>query len=127
MRTVRAARRCGRPWTGARQGAGTEGVISSAWPQARVERAARIVTLVATVWYALALTWGLFARMGGGHDAQIATRAIVSENMRHWHILAPVKDYLLEGPERADYYVHHPWGSFWTYALFSVVLGRGTW
>lgn len=95
--------------------------------QGGVERAARTVAILATVWYALALTWGLFARIGGGHDAQIATRAIVSENMRYWHILAPVKDYLLIPPKPSDYYVHHPWGSFWTYALFSLVLGRGTW
>jgi hypothetical protein len=119
--------RFGRPWTGARRDAGTERVASTASPQARVERAARIVTVVASVWYALAVTWGLFARIGGGHDAQIATRAIVSENMRHWHILAPVKDYFLARPGPADFYVHHPWGSFWTYALFSLVLGRGTW
>jgi 4-amino-4-deoxy-L-arabinose transferase-like glycosyltransferase len=102
-------------------------VTSSASSQASIERAARIVTIVASVWYALAVTWGLFARMGGGHDAQIATRAIVSENIRHWHIIDPVKDYFLTKPTPSDFYVHHPWGTFWTYALFSLVLGRGTW
>lgn len=102
-------------------------MTSSASSKGRVELAAWIVTVVASIWYALAVTWGLFARMGGGHDAQIATRAIVSENMRHWHIVDPVKDYFLSRPGPPDFYVHHPWGSFWTYALFSLVLGRGTW
>ncbi len=93
----------------------------------RIERAAQIVAIVATVWFALAVTWGLFARIGGGHDAQIATRAIIAENMREWHILAPVKDYTLERPGPEMYYVHHPWGMFWVIAAFAEVLGRGTW
>ena len=94
---------------------------------ARIERAARIVAGAATLWFAIAVTWGLFARIGGGHDAQIATRAIIAENMRQWHILAPVKDYTLERPGPDVFYVHHPWGMFWLIAAFAEVLGRGTW
>lgn len=94
---------------------------------AHVERAARVVAAAATVWFAVVVTWGLFARIGGGHDAQIATRAIVAENMRQWHILAPVKDYTLGPPGPELYYVHHPWGMFWAIAAFAEVLGRGTW
>jgi len=93
----------------------------------RVERAARIVVVAATVWFALAVCWGLFARIGGGHDAQIATRAIVAENMRVWHIFAPVKDYTLERPTPDQFYVHHPWGMFWAIAAIAEVLGRGAW
>lgn len=94
---------------------------------ARVERAARIVTITATVWFALAVCWGLFARVGGGHEAQIATRAIVAENMRVWHMFAPVKDYTLERPTPDLIYVHHPWGMFWAVAAIAEVLGRGAW
>jgi len=93
----------------------------------RIERAAQIVTIVATVWFALAVGWGLFERVGGGHEVQLATRAIVAENMRHWHILAPVRDYWLTRPAPVGYYVHHPWGAFWMIAAFAEVLGRGTW
>lgn len=102
-------------------------MTASATGQARIERTARAVTVVASIWYALAVTWGLFARIGGGHDAQIATRAIVAENIRHWHLIDVVKDYFLTRPTPPDFYVHHPWGTFWTYTLFSLVLGRGTW
>jgi 4-amino-4-deoxy-L-arabinose transferase-like glycosyltransferase len=93
----------------------------------RAERAAQIVAAASTVWFVLAVAWGLFARIGGGHDAQIATRAIVAENMHVWHIFAPVKDYTYERPGPDLYYVHHPWGMFWVIAGFSQVLGRGTW
>jgi hypothetical protein len=94
---------------------------------ARAERAAKSVVAAATAWFALAVCWGLFMRVGGGHEAQIATRAIVAENMRVWHILAPVKDYTLERPTPDLYYVHHPWGMFWAVAAIAEVLGRGAW
>lgn len=94
---------------------------------ARVERVARIVATAATVWFALAVCWGLFARVGGGHDASTATRAIIAENMRVWHIFAPVKDYTLERPTPDLFYVHHPWGMFWAIAAIAEVLGRGAW
>jgi hypothetical protein len=94
---------------------------------AQVERAARWIVILASIGYALAISWGLFARIGGGHDAQIATRAIVAENVLAWHILAPVKDYVLTRPTPDMYYVHHPWGMFWMIDAFCAVLGRGTW
>jgi 4-amino-4-deoxy-L-arabinose transferase-like glycosyltransferase len=92
-----------------------------------VERVSQGVAAAATLWFAVAVTWGLFARIGGGHDAQIATRAIVAENMRVWHILAPVKDYFLRPPGPDSYYVHHPWGTFWLWSAAAEVFGRATW
>lgn len=94
---------------------------------ARVERLARAVVAVATVWLVLAVSWGLFARVAGGHEAQIATRAIVAENMREWGTLAVIKDYTFNAPGYELYYAHHPWGTFWTISAFAELLGRGTW
>lgn len=94
---------------------------------AQIERTARWIVAAASIWYALAISWGLFAHIGGGHEAQIATRAITAENTLTWHILAPIKDYFDTRPTPDTYYVHHPWGMFWFIDAFSAVLGRGVW
>jgi hypothetical protein len=84
----------------------------------------RLVALVATVWYAVALSWGLFARIGPGHWAVVASRGIIAENMAAWHILGPVREYTLAPPAPSQYYVHHPWGTFWLIGLAARLLGR---
>lgn len=90
----------------------------------RIERAARAIVALATVWYVIALGWGLFAPVGAGHDALVAARAIIADNMLTWGIPGPVREYTLVRPEVNLYYAHHPWGTFWLIAAFTEVLGR---
>ena len=93
----------------------------------RVARVTKAVVVLATVWFGLATSWGLFARVGAGHDAVVAARSIIAENMRTWNIWGPVRQYTLLPPSPQLYYVHHPWGTFWIIAAFAKVLGRGVW
>jgi hypothetical protein len=93
-------------------------------PSGRVERVARIVVLVSTVWLALAVTWGILGPIGGGHWAIVASRGIMGDNMVTWGLWGPVRDYTLERPTPQLYYVHHPWGTYWVIGLLTKVFGR---
>jgi len=90
----------------------------------RVERIARIVAAIATVWFALAAGWEIAAPFGSGHVALTSARGIVAENMWTWRIIAPVREYALDPPTSSMYYAHHPWGSFWTTSALFFVFGR---
>jgi 4-amino-4-deoxy-L-arabinose transferase-like glycosyltransferase len=92
--------------------------------QRHVERASLVVVVVASVWFALAVSWGLFGRIAAGHDAVVAARGIIAENMLSWHIGGPVREYTLERPGPSLYYAHHPWGTFWSITAFAAMLGR---
>jgi len=87
-------------------------------------RFALAVVIVASIWFALALGWGLLGRIAPGHDAVVASRAIAAENMLTWKIFAPVREFTIHEPTANDYYVHHPWGTFWAIAALMAVLGR---
>jgi len=89
-----------------------------------VDRTARAVAIIATTWFVLAVSWGLFGRIAAGHDAVVAARGIIAENMLAWNIAGPVREYTLERPAPALYYAHHPWGTFWGIAALSAFLGR---
>jgi 4-amino-4-deoxy-L-arabinose transferase-like glycosyltransferase len=91
-----------------------------------VELAAKWVTIAATIWFALALCWGLFGLVGNGHDSVVASRGIIAENMLRWHISSPVRQYTLAPPNPQLYYAHHPYGTFWIIAAFAKLLGRHT-
>ena len=95
-------------------------------PSGRVERIAKIVVLVSTVWLALAVTWGLVAPIGGGHWAIVASRGIMGDNMATWGIWGPVREYALERPTPQQYYVHHPWGTYWVIGVLTKLFGRHT-
>ena len=90
----------------------------------RVERVALVVTVLACTWFALAAFWGINAPFGSGHVSSIAARGIIAENIWQWHILAPVKQIVLEPPDPALYYSHHPWGLYWPTALIYKIFGR---
>lgn len=90
----------------------------------RVERISQAVVVVATVWFTLAVSWGLFGRVAAGHDAVVAARGIIAENMLAWHIGGPVRDYTLQRPAPNLYYAHHPWGTFWGITALAALLGR---
>lgn len=98
--------------------------ISAPTGRRRVDRAARAVAIVATIWFVLAVSWGLFGRIAAGHDAVVAARGIIAENMLAWKIAGPVREYTLERPAPTLYYAHHPWGTFWGIAALSAFLGR---
>ncbi len=93
-------------------------------PSGRVERVAKIVVIASTVWLALAVTWGLFGPIGGGHWAIVASRGIMADNMVTWGLWGPVREYALSRPTPQAYYVHHPWGTYWVIGALAKVFGR---
>ncbi len=90
----------------------------------RQERTARIVVIASTVWFALAITWGLFGPVGGGHWSIVGSRGIMADNMVTWRIWGAVREYGFTKPPPSEYYVHHPWGTYWVIGAFMKVFGR---
>jgi hypothetical protein len=90
----------------------------------RQERIARLIVLASTAWFALAVGWGLFGPIGGGHWAIVGSRGIMADNMVSWGVLGPVREYTLARPTPQLYYVHHPWGTYWVIGALMKVLGR---
>ncbi len=88
------------------------------------ERVALAAAIVATVWYALAVCWCLFARVGAGHDALVASRGMMAENFWRWGIWGPVRQYTLEKPGTDLYYTHHPFGTYWLAGALFKIFGR---
>ncbi|AKT42756.1 ArnT family glycosyltransferase [Chondromyces crocatus] len=91
---------------------------------ARETQIARLVLLIATLWFALVASWELLGPPLAGHFASSASMGIIAENMLRWRIPGPVWEYTTTRPTPAMYYCHHPWGIFWTTAAFMKVLGR---
>ena len=90
----------------------------------KVVPAARAVTLLATIWIAAVAFWEIGAPFGAGHYAVATAVTTGGENMLRFGIVGAVPRYLPEPPTPADYYCHHPWGTFWTAALFVGVFGH---
>jgi hypothetical protein len=90
----------------------------------RVVLAARAVTLLATVFIAAVAFWEIAAPFGAGHYAAATAVTTGGENMLRFGIIGAVPRYLPEVPAASDYYCHHPWGTFWTAALFAGVFGH---
>ena len=93
-------------------------------PSGREQRVATAVVVIATVWFALALCWGIGAMPGGGHSSIVGSRGIMAENMLTWGIWGGVREYTLEAPTPQLYYAHHPWGTYWVITLLMKVFGR---
>jgi hypothetical protein len=87
-------------------------------------RLSKAVVIASTAWFVVAVSWGLLARVGSGHEAVVSARAIIAENMNTWGIWGPVRQYTLQKPGVELYYAHHPWGTFWLITAFAKVLGR---
>src|SRR5882762_1480377 len=87
--------------------------------EGQAERAAPWIAVGASVWFALAATWGLFGPLPAGHYGTMGGEGIIGENMVRWHILGPVWDYVTTKPTPAQYYCHHPWGGFWIQGIIS--------
>jgi len=90
----------------------------------QTELVATGVVVAATLWYALALGWCICARVGNGHDSLTAARGIMADNMIHWGIWGPVREYELSQPGTGLYYTNHPFGTYWLVSLFARILGR---
>jgi hypothetical protein len=90
----------------------------------REARVARIVTAVASVWFALVAGWELFGPILAGHFAAAGGMGVISENMLRWRIAGPVWEYVRSRPGPEMYYCHHPWGTFWTTAILMKLFGR---
>jgi Dolichyl-phosphate-mannose-protein mannosyltransferase len=93
-------------------------------PSGRVERVAKMVVIGSTLWLAIAVTWGLFAPIGGGHWAIVASRGIMGDNMVTWGLWGPAREYALDRPTPQLYYVHHPWGTYWVIGALTKLFGR---
>ncbi|UQA58946.1 ArnT family glycosyltransferase [Polyangium aurulentum] len=90
----------------------------------REARIARVVTVVATAWFALAAAWEMFGPLLAGHYASSASMGIIAENMLRWGIVGPVWEYTTTKPTPDMYYCHHPWGIFWVTTAFMKIFGR---
>ncbi|MGH7435620.1 MAG: glycosyltransferase family 39 protein, partial [Polyangiaceae bacterium] len=91
-----------------------------------VRKTALAVVAASTAWLALALCWGIASPVSSGHAAVIGSRGVIAENMLHWHIWAPVREYYLEPPGNGHIYCDHPFGTYWLLALFFRVFGSHT-
>jgi len=80
--------------------------------------------VIASVWFTLGAAWELFGPLAAGHWASNAAIGIAAENMWKWKIIGPIAAYLADAPTPANYYCNHPWGIFWTTALFVKVFGH---
>src|SRR5262245_16552616 len=74
----------------------------------RLERAARVLVVVASLWFALAAGWELAGPFAAGHYAAATAVATGGENMWRWGVFGPVPVYTLAPPRAHDFYCHHP-------------------
>lgn len=91
-----------------------------------LERVGTFLMIAAT---ALLAGVGLFeidAPFAAGHYAASSAVARAGENMWLHGVLAPVPHVVAGDPSPSDYYCHHPFGMFYTAALFSL-LGHHDW
>jgi 4-amino-4-deoxy-L-arabinose transferase-like glycosyltransferase len=90
-------------------------------------RAGNAVAWLATLFIALVGFWEIAGPLGAGHYAAAAAIAVGGENMLRWGILAPVTTYTHGPPVPTDFYTHHPFGVFWTAAVFAWLFGHHLW
>jgi hypothetical protein len=91
-----------------------------------IDRIARVVVVVASVWFCFAAAWGLFGIVGDGHlGAGNAGNAMAAEQIVRWKILYPAMDwYSGVEPTKAVYYCHHPFGQYYIDAFFIWIFGH---
>lgn len=91
----------------------------------RVARACARVAAAAAVFYGLASFWELWGVLPGGHLGNGAAAAMAGENMVRHRVLAAVLEPSVAAPTPAQYYTHHPYGSFFAGALGYLFAGHG--
>jgi 4-amino-4-deoxy-L-arabinose transferase-like glycosyltransferase len=91
-----------------------------------LDRACRVVVVLASLWFAFTAFWGLFAIPGGGHiGAGSAVNVMTSEQMLRWHSIYPYWEfYTGVPPTPAAAVCHHPYGQYWLGALSLAVFGH---
>lgn len=92
--------------------------------EGHVELGARVVALLSTLFVAGVAFWEIGAPFGAGHYAAATAVTTGGENMLRFGTIGAVPRYLPDPPAPSDYYCHHPWGTFWTAALFVGVFGH---
>ena len=90
------------------------------------ERAALVVVIAASTWFAFTAFWGLFGVLGGGHlGAGSVGNVMAAEQIVRWHIWYPGWDwYTNHPPAKSDYICHHPFGQYYVPALFIWIFGH---
>src|SRR5258708_3045684 len=91
-----------------------------------VDRVARAVVVIASVWFAFTAVWGIFAIPGGGHiGAGSAGNAMPAEQLLRWKILYPSYGwYTGIPPDKSLYICHHPFGQAYVTAAFLWIFGH---
>lgn len=82
---------------------------------------------LSTLWLLAVGLWEIAAPFGAGHVAVLPARAIMADNMVQHGILYPVRAYSLSVPAVSDTYAHHPWGTYYLFALVRLLFGRHEW
>src|SRR5208283_183652 len=90
------------------------------------ERAAQIVAIAASLWFAFTAFWGLFGILGGGHlGAGSVGNVMAAEQIVRWHIWYPAWDwYTQQVPVPGNYICHHPFGQYYVPAVFLWIFGH---
>jgi hypothetical protein len=93
----------------------------------RIDRAARWITVAASVWFAFAAGWGMFGIPAAGHiGAGSAGNVMAAEQSVKWRTLYPLWDWY--GRDRPDIHMaalcHHPFGQYWIPAFLYWIFGH---
>jgi 4-amino-4-deoxy-L-arabinose transferase-like glycosyltransferase len=87
---------------------------------------ASVLVVVASLWFAFAAAWGLFGLLPAGHlGAGSAGNAMAAEQMLRWKILYPAWNwYENAAPPKGAYICHHPFGQYYSQAIFLWIFGH---
>jgi hypothetical protein len=92
-----------------------------------IERIARLLVIWATLWMLGIGLWEIAAPFGAGHAAVLPARGIIADNMVRFGIGFPVRSYAVAKPTAAAAYAHHPFGSYYLFAIARALFGRHEW
>jgi Dolichyl-phosphate-mannose-protein mannosyltransferase len=85
------------------------------------------LALLATVWMLAVATWEIAAPFGPGREAVSASVTLGGENMLRWGTGLPVTEHTLSTPTTDNVSFEHPFGVYWTAALFRALFGHHDW
>ncbi len=86
--------------------------------------------LVLVAMMGVMLVVGLYeiqAPFGAGHVAVLPARAMIADNMLEYGIAYPVREITLGAPPIERAYAHHPFGTYFLFAVLRGLFGRGEW
>ncbi|HEX4511999.1 MAG TPA: glycosyltransferase family 39 protein [Polyangiaceae bacterium] len=93
---------------------------------ARIERFALALGILASVWFAFTAWWGEFQIPAGGHiGAGSAANCMLAEAQLQWHSIYPLFDwYADKDPYPIAANCHHPFGQYWLSAIALKLFGH---